>query len=145
MRISSSAFEQNGFIPSNYTCDGGNTSPPLQFDDVPNAAVSLALTVTDPDAPRGTFTHWLIWNISPNCIGFDEGQTPAGTIQGRNDAGQARYMGPCPPSGVHHYYFKLFALDQMLDRDTDTTRTELEQAMANHVIDQAELVGLYQH
>ena len=111
MKITSSAFQEGGNIPSKFTCDGGDSSPPLQIAEIPSSAKSLALVVDDPDAPSGLFTHWIVWNISPQTNGIAEGSTPKG-VQGTNDFGKAGYGGPCPPSGTHRYYVKIFALDR---------------------------------
>src|SRR6266481_5123903 len=111
MRITSSAFQEGASTPSKFTCDGAGTSPPLQIADVPSGAKSLALIVDDPDAPSGLFTHWTVWNISPQTSTIGEGSTPQG-VQGTNDFGKAGYGGPCPPSGTHRYYFRIFALDR---------------------------------
>jgi Raf kinase inhibitor-like protein, YbhB/YbcL family len=107
MKITSSVFQEGGNIPSKFTCDGGDTSPPLQIAEVPSGAKSLALVVDDPDAPSGLFTHWMVWNISPQTNTIAEGSTPKG-VHGTNDFGKSGYGGPCPPSGTHRYYFKIF-------------------------------------
>ncbi|MGB6464415.1 MAG: YbhB/YbcL family Raf kinase inhibitor-like protein [Nitrosotalea sp.] len=140
--LSSSAFENNGTIPSQYTCDGGSISPPLTISGVPQTAKSLALTVVDVDAPRGPFTHWTMWNISTNNIMFSAGEDIM-FPQGVTSAGTHGYKGPCPPSGTHRYFFTLYALDTSLNLDQNTTRSDLEQAMNVHVIDKTELMGRY--
>jgi len=142
MKITSSAFQQGGNIPSKFTCDGANTSPPLQISDMPSEAKSLVLIVDDPDAPSGLFTHWAVWNISPQTSAIAEGSTPKGA-QGTNDFGKSGYGGPCPPSGTHRYYFKIFALDRELDLPSGAKRSELNTAMKGHVIGQGELMGRY--
>jgi len=142
MKITSSAFQQGGNIPSKFTCDGANTSPPLQISDVPSEAKGLVLIVDDPDAPRGLFTHWTAWNISPQTGTVAEGSTPKG-VQGTNDFGKSGYGGPCPPSGMHRYYFKIFALDRELDLPAGVRRGQLDAAMKGHVIAQGELMGRY--
>src|SRR5438876_9788033 len=114
MKISSSAFQEGGNIPSKFTCDGTDANPPLRFEGAPAETKSLVLIVDDPDAPSGLFTHWLIWNISSQTTTIAEGSTPKG-VQGTNDFGKSGYGGPCPPSGTHRYYFKIFALDRELD------------------------------
>src|SRR6266581_1480345 len=142
MKIMSSAFQQGGNIPSKFTCDGANTSPPLQISDVPSEAKGLVLIVDDPDAPSGLFTHWAVWNISPQTSTIGEGSTPKG-VQGTNDFGRSGYGGPCPPSGTHRYYFKIFALDRELDLPAVARRGQLDAAMKGHVIAQDELMGRY--
>jgi hypothetical protein len=142
MKITSSAFQEGGNIPSKFTCDGGDTSPPLQITEVPSGAKSLAFVVDDPDAPSGLFTHCTVWNISPQTATFGEGSTPKG-VQGKNDFGKLGYGGPCPPSGAHRYYFKIFALDRELDLPSGATRRQLNAAMKGHVVAQGELMGRY--
>ena len=142
MKIISSAFQQGGNIPSKFSCDGANTSPPLQISDVPPEAKSLVLIVDDPDAPSGLFTHWAVWNISPQSSTIPEGSTPKG-VQGTNDFGKSGYGGPCPPSGAHRYYFKIFALDRELDLPSGAKRSQLDAAMKGHVVAQGELMGRY--
>jgi len=142
MKMTSSAFQEGANIPSKFTCDGADTSPPLQIADVPSGAKGLALIVDDPDAPSGLFTHWMVWNISPQTGTVGEGSTPKG-VQGTNDFGKSGYGGPCPPSGTHRYYFKIFALDRELDLPSAAKRGQLDAAMKGHVIGQGELMGRY--
>ena len=142
MKITSSAFQQAASIPSKFTCDGANTSPPLQISDVPSEAKSLVLIVDDPDAPGGLFTHWIVWNISPQTSTVAEGSTPKG-VQGTNDFGKSGYGAPCPPSGTHRYYFKIFALDRELDLPIGAQRSQFDAAIKGHVIAQGELMGRY--
>jgi Raf kinase inhibitor-like YbhB/YbcL family protein len=142
MKITSSAFQQGGNIPSKFSCDGANSNPPLQISDVPPGAKSLALIVDDPDAPSGLFTHWTVWNISPQMSTIAEGSTPKG-VQGTSDFGKPGYGGPCPPSGTHRYYFKIFALDRELDLRSGAKRSQLDAAMKGHVVGQGELMGRY--
>ena len=142
MKITSSAFQQGANIPSKFSCDGPNTSPPLQISDVPGEAKSVVLIVDDPDAPSGLFTHWAVWNISPQTSTIAEGSTPKG-VHGTNDFGKSGYGGPCPPSGAHRYYFKIFALDRELDLPVGAKRSQLDAAMKGHVIAQGELMGRY--
>jgi Raf kinase inhibitor-like YbhB/YbcL family protein len=142
MKITSSAFQQGGNIPSKFTCDGGDTSPPLQMQDIPAAAKSLVLIVDDPDAPSGLFTHWIGWNILPQTTSIAEGSAPK-AVPGTNDFGKSGYGGPCPPSGTHRYYFKIFALDKELDLPAGSKRAQLDAAMKGHVIAQGELMGRY--
>jgi Raf kinase inhibitor-like YbhB/YbcL family protein len=142
MKITSSAFQEGAEIPSKFTCDGADTSPPLQIADIPSEAKSLALIVDDPDAPSGLFTHWLVWNIPPQTGSVREGSAPKGA-QGANDFGKSGYGGPCPPSGTHRYYFKVFALDRELDLPSGAKRGQLDAAMKGHVVAQGELIGRY--
>ena len=135
MKLTSSAFQNNQFIPAKYTCDGEDINPPLTISDVPAQAKSLVLIVDDPDAPGGTFTHWVVANISPTTREIREGTLPEGAIEYGNDFGKLDYGGPCPPSGTHRYFFRLFALD------TDFTTIA---SMQGHILAQAELIGLYQ-
>lgn len=142
IKITSSAFHEGGNIPSQFTCDGSDTSPPLQIAGVPTGAKSLVLIVDDPDAPGGLFTHWLIWNISPQTSSIPEGSATKG-IQGANDFGKSGYRGPCPPPGTHRYSFKIFALDRELDLRAGAKRSQLDAAMKGHVIAEGGLVGRY--
>jgi Raf kinase inhibitor-like YbhB/YbcL family protein len=142
MKITSSAFQEGATIPSKFTCDGTDASPPLQIADIPSGAKSLALIVDDPDAPSGLFTHWIVWNLSPQTSTVAEGSAPKG-VQGTNDFGKSGYGGPCPPSGTHRYYFKIFALDRELDLSSGAKRTQLDAAMKGHVVAQGELMGRY--
>jgi Raf kinase inhibitor-like YbhB/YbcL family protein len=142
MKITSSAFQEGASIPSKFSCDGANTSPPLQIAEVPSGAKSFALIVDDPDAPSGLFTHWTVWNISPQINAIAEGSAPKG-VQGTNDFGKSGYGGPCPPSGTHRYYFKIFALDRELDLPFGAKRGQLDEAMKGHIVAQGELMGRY--
>ena len=143
LRISSTAFGQNGPIPPRYTCDGEDVNPPLAIENISSAAKSLALIVDDPDAPGRTWVHWVVWNIGVGTKEIKENSLPAGAQEGMNDFRKRSYGGPCPPSGTHRYFFKLYALDTVLDLDKNTTKTALEHAMKGHVTGQAELVGVY--
>ena len=142
MNLSSPAFKNGGAIPIEYTCDGADVSPILSFSDVPENAKSLALILDDPDAPMGTWVHWLVWNVPPNVTGFSKGENIT-FPQGKNDFGKLDYGGPCPPSGAHRYFFKLYALDTMLDLNKGSTRRQLESAMSEHVIEEVQLMGTY--
>lgn len=144
MEISSPAFENNSQIPSKYTCDGQDINPPLEIKNIPERTQSLVLIVDDPDAPMGTFLHWLVFNINPDASIIDENSIPQGGIQGRNDFGKENYGGPCPPSGTHRYFFKIFALDKKLDLKAGAKLKEVEKAMEGHILDKAELIGIYQ-
>jgi len=139
--ISSTSFTENGMIPIKYTCEGENISPALHFQNLPKEAVSLAIVVHDPDAPKaGGFIHWVAWNINPV---LDIPENYKGGEQGMNDARESGYMGPCPPSGTHHYHFKVYALDTILTLDKNASKTMLEKAMIGHILAEGDLVGLY--
>ncbi len=142
MKVASSAFKDGGDIPSKFSCDGANTSPPLQISEVPAGAKTLVLIVDDPDAPSGLFTHCMVWNLSPQTSTIAEGSAPGG-VHGTNDFGKSGYGGPCPPSGAHRYYFRVFALDRKLDLANGAKRSQLEAAIKGHVIAQGELMGRY--
>ncbi|NGX42398.1 MAG: putative lipoprotein LppC [Chlamydiae bacterium] len=143
LQITSTAFKHNATIPRKYTCEGVDVSPPLSIGNAPDAVKSYAIIVDDPDAPMGTFVHWVAWNIDPTAISLNEGESiPA---EGRNDFRQDRYRGPCPPPGSpHRYFFKVFALDTQLDISKGSTRDELVAAMDGHILSYGELVGIYQ-
>jgi len=143
MKISSTAFQEVGTIPNQYSKQGGDKSPALQLEDVPEAAKSLALIMDDPDAPSGTFTHWLLFNISPQTKEIHEDSPPVMATQGRNDYGDVGYGGPKPPSGEHRYFFKLFALDTVLPLARGAKRQEIEAAMKGHVIEEAKTMGRF--
>jgi len=140
LTVQSPAFANNEFIPAKYTCDGSNINPELNIKDIPDNAKSLALIIEDPDAPKGTFDHWVMWNI-PVKDKIAENSTPG--AQGMNGKKENKYMGPCPPSGTHHYHFKVFALDTKLDLPVNTDKKSLQKAMDGHVVSSGELVGLY--
>ena len=142
MKITSFAFQEGGNIPSKFTCDGSDISPPLQITGVPSEAKSLVLIADDPDAPSGLFTHWLIWNIPPQTNSISEGSAPKG-VHGTNDFGKPDYKGPCPPPGTHRYSFKIYALDRELDLRGGAKRSQLDAAMKGHVVAQGVLVGRY--
>ena len=142
MKLSSAAFENNTTIPAEYTCDGQDISPPLSISGVPSKAKSLALVMDDPDAVGGTFTHWIVWNISPDKTEFVKGEKIT-YPQGKTSFGVTGYGGPCPPSGVHKYIFKLYAINSMLDLKEDSTKKDLDRAMIGKIVEQATLVGKY--
>lgn len=144
VNILSPAFDNNKKIPSKYTCDGENISPPLSFSNISQNTKSLVLIVDDPDAPSKTWVHWVIFNISPEISEIAEGSAPTGAIEGMTDFGSTGYGGPCPPSGVHRYVFKLYALDSMLDLPKTATKEDIEKKMNGHVLEKAELIGLYE-
>lgn len=143
MKIASSQFNNNGNIPSRYTCDGDDISPPLNVSEIPQGTKSLVLIVDDPDAPSGDWVHWVVWNIPPDIRKIEENSIPQGGIEGVTDFGSAGYGGPCPPSGTHRYQFKLYALDNTLDLDISAEKKDVEAAMQGRILDQTTLVGLY--
>lgn len=143
MKLKSPAFEENEPIPPIYTCDGDNINPHLDISEVPTNAQSLALIVDDPDAPGGTFVHWMVWDIPPQIREIPEGEISEGSIEGLNSAGRVGYIAPCPPSGIHHYHFKLYALNKKLNVTQNITRAELEREMDGGIIEETELVGTY--
>jgi Raf kinase inhibitor-like YbhB/YbcL family protein len=148
MEILSSAFHDGEAIPEQYSYDGRNTSPPLELRDVPENAESLALVVEDPDAPNGTFCHWVLYNVPPRTTRIAAGVAPDETLgdgsrQGVNDFGAVGYGGPRPPSGTHRYYFRLYALDTMPDLDNPVKRQDLQGATEGHVLAEAQLMGTY--
>ncbi len=143
MKIVSSAFNHNLKIPSKYTCDGENVNPPLEFSDIPNGAKSLVLIFDDPDAPSKTWVHWVVYNINPQTSEIKGNSVPERGIEGMTDFGKPGYGGPCPPSGTHRYFFKLYALHTALDLPQTATKQMVEDKMQGHIIDKAELIGLY--
>ncbi|MEK7187225.1 MAG: YbhB/YbcL family Raf kinase inhibitor-like protein [Patescibacteria group bacterium] len=144
MTITSPIFQSNEYLHERFTCDGQDKNPPLHIGEVPQTAKSLVLIVDDPDAPEGNFTHWLLWNISPETKEIDEGKNPDGSVEGKNGSGSVGYMGPCPPIGrAHHYQFKLFALDTVLDLAPGARQSEVESVIHKHILESAQLVGLY--
>jgi len=143
MKIQCPAFADGEKIPQEYTMNGENVVPPLAIDDVPAKARSLALIVDDPDAPKGTFTHWLLFNLNPKTRDLGEDGIPPGAMQGVNDFGHAEYGGPKPPSGEHRYFFKAYALDSFLDLKNGARRSEIEAAMEGHIVATAALMGKY--
>jgi Raf kinase inhibitor-like YbhB/YbcL family protein len=140
IKLTSSAFSHKEFIPSKYTCDGENINPPLDIDHLPEGTKSLALIVDDPDAPKGVWVHWVVWNI-PVELHIKENHVPGNV--GINDFHLYNYGGPCPPSGTHRYFFKVYALDTLLDLPRDTDKLRLEKQMHHHIIAVGELIGLY--
>lgn len=143
MHIEIDAFGENGSIPPKYSKKGGNCSPEIAFRDVPPNAKSLVLILDDPDAPRGLFTHWVVYNIDPRVGGFHENLLPEGVTQGQNSWGEARYGGPQPPDREHRYFFHLYALDTQLPLQPGAARKDVEQAMDGHVIAESEYMGRY--
>ena len=148
IKITSSVFEEGGMIPSKYTCDGDDISPPLQWETVPDGTKSIALISDDPDAPMGTWVHWVTYNFPPGITELpenmpDDETLPDGTRQGLTDFGKTGYGGPCPPSGTHRYYFKIYALDKKIDVAIVLDKAELLIQMQGHVIAQGQLMGKY--
>ncbi|MEX6688224.1 YbhB/YbcL family Raf kinase inhibitor-like protein [Danxiaibacter flavus] len=141
LTISSTAFNNETNIPVKYTCDGDDTNPPLTITDIPEEAHSLAIIMEDPDAPKGTFTHWLVWNI-PVSHHIKEHANPG--ISGNNSAGKTGYHGPCPPSGSHRYYFHVYALNDKLDLPVGADRASLEKSMTDHILAQGSIMAHYQ-
>ena len=140
LSVESPAFENNKLIPAKYTCDGENVNPPLNIEGVPEETKSLVLIVDDPDAPMGTFDHWVVWNIQPT------GRIGENTVPGTEGISSYRkhsYGGPCPPSGTHRYFFKVYALDTKLNLNPDSKKKNVEKAMESHTLAKGELVGLY--
>lgn len=141
--ITSSAFADNESIPPEYTADGRNVNPPLTISGAPEGTVSLVLIMDDPDAPVGTWDHWIMWNLPPNTAEIAADSVPAGAVQGANGWGRSDYGGPSPPSGTHRYFFKLYALDIALGLQPGANKAAVEAAMEGHIIAQTKLVGLY--
>jgi len=140
LKVGSSAFDNEGMIPQKYTCDGININPPLEIENIPEEAKCLVLIVDDPDAPAGTWVHWVVWNI-PVTHYIKENEIHG--TEGVNDFKKHHYGGPCPPSGTHRYFFKVYALDDLLDLPPRTGKLNLEKAMSEHIIAFGELTGLY--
>lgn len=148
MELKSQAFAAGEMIPAKYTCDGQDISPPLSWSDPPAGTIEFALISDDPDAPVGTWVHWVMWNIPASASALDENLPKTasllnGTKQGTTDFRRIGYGGPCPPSGTHRYYFKLYALDTALNLPASTLKKDLEKAMQDHILGQAELMGTY--
>jgi hypothetical protein len=148
MKLESSAFSANQSIPAKYTCDGSDVSPPLHWQSPPAGTQSLVLICDDPDAPRGTWVHWVLYDLPPDLRRLSEGVPPqptlsGGGIHGINDFRKLGYGGPCPPSGTHRYFFKLYALDTQLNLQPGATKTQVETAMQGHILSSSELMGRY--
>ena len=141
LSIKSPAFEHGKLIPKKYTCDGQDINPPLTIEGIPKEAKTLVLAVDDPDAPSGTWDHWIVWNISASTSKISENSVPG--KEGVNSARQQGYMGPCPPGGTHRYFFKVYALDAELDLGASSRKKDAEKAMQGHVLAKGELMGLY--
>jgi len=148
VKLTSTAFKEGQPIPATYTCKGVNISPPLEWSGVPKSAKTLAIIADDPDAPSGTWVHWVLYNLPADNIGLVENvpvteSLKAGGFQGKNDFGKIGYGGPCPPSGTHRYFFKIYALDAELPLKAGATKAEVEKAMEGHVVSQGQLMGTY--
>jgi Raf kinase inhibitor-like YbhB/YbcL family protein len=143
IQVTSNAFSEGSEIPRIYTCDDQNVSPPITWTGVPSDTVSLALIMDDPDAPMGTWVHWVLYNLSPELAALEQGKKGDGT-EGKNDFSRLGYGGPCPPKGSNHRYFiKLYALDSMLDLKEGATKAQVESAMRGHILAQGQLMGKY--
>ena len=140
LKITSNAFKDNNFIPAKYSCEGDDINPPFVIENIPEETKSLAIIVDDPDARAATWVHWVMWNI-PVTHHLKENHVPG--VQGINDFGRQKYNGPCPPGGTHHYYFKVYALDTVLDIPAGSNKLQLEKAMSDHTIAFGEIIGLY--
>jgi len=149
--LTTPAFENDGWIPKKYTCDGADVSPSLTWGEPPAGTQSFALIVDDPDAPSGTWVHWVLYNLPAHARSLPEGlpterELPDGTRQGQNSSGKTGYHGPCPPHGAaHRYFFKLYALNYEVDLPPGASKSELEQAMTNHVVAEGQVMGRFQH
>ncbi|MGA1980746.1 MAG: YbhB/YbcL family Raf kinase inhibitor-like protein [Sedimentisphaerales bacterium] len=148
IKVTSSAFAEGGLIPAKYTCDGSDISPPLQWYTVPEGTKSIALISDDPDAPRGTWVHWVIFGLPAETRKLEENIPPDKTLpngarQGITDFGRIGYGGPCPPSGTHRYFFKIYALDTKLDLAAGANKSQLLKAMEGHILGQGQLIGKY--
>ena len=148
IKITSSAFEEGGLIPAKYTCDGADVSPPLQWDAVPEGTKSIALICDDPDAPMGTWVHWVLFNLPSDAKELAENipaeeTLPNGAKQGVNDFGRIGYGGPCPPGGTHRYFFKIYALDTEVGLEAGADKRRLLKTMEGHILEQGQLIGKY--
>jgi Raf kinase inhibitor-like YbhB/YbcL family protein len=146
MKVTSPVFENMQGIPEVYTCKGEDISPPLAWDGIPDSTTSLVLIMDDPDAPVGTWDHWIVFNLPPDLIGLEEDarSLPEGSLTGQNSWRRNDYGGPCPPGGARHrYFFKLYALDVLLDLPVGAKKSQIETAMQGHILAQAELIGIY--
>jgi Raf kinase inhibitor-like YbhB/YbcL family protein len=147
-KISSPSFKEGELIPTKYTCDGANTSPPLMWTAPPEKTKSFALINDDPDAPIGDWVHWILFNVPADAKELKEESSskhtlPKGTIEGMNDFRKNNYGGPCPPSGTHRYFFKLYALDLILNLKEGSSKNDLEKAMVKHIITESSLMAKY--
>jgi Raf kinase inhibitor-like YbhB/YbcL family protein len=148
IKIESSAFKEGGMIPVKYTCDGEDVSPPLKWGDLPTGTKSIALISDDPDAPVGTWVHWVLYNLPPDVRALPENIPPKktlenGAVQGTSDFKRPGYGGPCPPGGTHRYFFKIYALDKKIDLAPGASKAQLLKAMESHILDSGQLMGKY--
>ena len=141
LTVTSSAFITNGNIPIQFTCEGKGVNPPLTISNIPRLAKSLVIIVEDPDTKKGTFDHWVVWNITPTAV-IDENSAPG--VEGKNGENTIGYKGPCPPDGRHRYFFKVYALDVMLDLKKGSDKPTVLNTMKGHILAEGELIGLYQ-
>jgi len=149
IEVHSAAFSEGEAIPSDFTCDGADMSPPVEWSSVPSGTKSIAILMEDPDAPSGDWTHWLAYDLPPSLTQLPAGvpmskKIPSGGIQGRTDFGKTGYSGPCPPRGIHRYFFRIYALDAMLGLKPEASKQELSQAMQGHILAQGHLTGIYE-
>jgi len=140
--VSSPAFKHEGEIPQKYTCEGEEINPPLELSEIPHGTQSLALIMEDPDAPNGTFYHWIVWNIPPDEHKIPEHSNPG--ISGMNSGGKTGYHGPCPPDGSHRYYFHVYALDKELNIAAGESKASLTEEMEKHILAKGSLMGRYE-
>jgi Raf kinase inhibitor-like YbhB/YbcL family protein len=144
MQLLSPDFNEGGYIPEKFTCEGENASPSLEINGTaPEGTTCYALVMEDPDAPMGTFSHWIFWNMPFATKEFSSGHMPESVVEGTNGAGKTGYIGPCPPSGTHRYFFKLYALDTSIELGQDAKVEELQAALNGHIVAETELVGMY--
>jgi len=143
MKLTSRAFVNEEKIPAEYTCDGKKLHPPFTISGIPEGTKSLSMIVDDPDAPLGTYTHWVIWNIDPATAGIAAGEVPKGAQEGTNSGGKTGFYPPCPPNGSHRYFFTVIALDTTIGLDGKATKADLENAQKGHTLEQTNLIGSY--
>lgn len=144
MQITSPSFGEGMEIPQKFTCQGEGINPELKFSEIPESAKSLALIMDDPDARIGNFTHWVVFNIPPETTGIEENSTLEGVVEGRNSTGEIGYVPCCPTIGSHHYTYKLYALNNILSLSANVSRQDLEKEINAHLIEKAELMGMYE-
>lgn len=144
MKLQSPDFENSQAIPSAFTCDGEESSPALEISEIPEKTRSLVLIIDDPDAPGGSFIHWLLWNIQPKSQSIQKNSVPEGAIVGRSEMGKSEYIAPCPPSGTHVYLFKIYALDILLPLDSTLNKKNIRKMMEGHIIERTILRGFYE-